>query len=254
MCSPELVRQFTAGGGLAGMMGMQPAGERLVQSHQAQREALQQGDLQGALEAGLQSPMAEAVGPGDIGGIGGMLAGLIKAYHGSPHRFNRFDLSRVGSGEGAQAFGHGLYFAENPTVARQYRDELAGSGQGHVYDVDLDVEPGQLLDWDAPLSSQSPEVRQALEPAVGPIAGQTTGAQLYEELAELAAEGLGPAGQFRMQNPNVSGSPRSVASQFLAAQGVPGLRYLDAGSRGAGEGSRNIVLFRDDLANITGVE
>ena len=37
----------------------------------------------------------------------------IRAYHGSPHDFDKFDLSKIGTGEGAQAYGHGLYFAEN---------------------------------------------------------------------------------------------------------------------------------------------
>jgi len=43
----------------------------------------------------------------------------IKAYHSSPHDFDRFDLSKIGTGEGAQAYGHGLYFAENPKVSGQ---------------------------------------------------------------------------------------------------------------------------------------
>lgn len=54
---------------------------------------------------------------------GGMIGG-IKAYHGSPHSFDRFDLGKIGTGEGAQAYGHGLYFAENEGVARGYRDAL----------------------------------------------------------------------------------------------------------------------------------
>jgi hypothetical protein len=43
----------------------------------------------------------------------------IKAYHSSPHDFDKFDLSKIGTGEGAQAYGHGLYFAENPVVSGQ---------------------------------------------------------------------------------------------------------------------------------------
>ena len=43
----------------------------------------------------------------------------IRAYHSSPHDFDRFDLSKIGTGEGAQAYGHGLYFAENPKVSGQ---------------------------------------------------------------------------------------------------------------------------------------
>jgi hypothetical protein len=45
----------------------------------------------------------------------------ITAYHGSPHTFDRFDMSKIGSGEGAQAYGHGLYFAEEPKVAEGYK-------------------------------------------------------------------------------------------------------------------------------------
>ena len=41
----------------------------------------------------------------------------IRAYHNSPHDFNRFSMSQIGTGEGAQAYGHGLYFAESPSVS-----------------------------------------------------------------------------------------------------------------------------------------
>ena len=53
------------------------------------------------------------------GGLG------IKAYHGSPYDFDAFDASKIGTGEGAQAYGHGLYFAESEPVARSYRDALS---------------------------------------------------------------------------------------------------------------------------------
>lgn len=49
----------------------------------------------------------------------------ILAWHGSPHNFDRFDMSKIGTGEGAQAYGHGLYFAEHPEVAKAYRDALS---------------------------------------------------------------------------------------------------------------------------------
>jgi len=45
----------------------------------------------------------------------------IRAYHGSPYDFDRFDASKIGTGEGAQAYGHGLYFAGNEAVADSYR-------------------------------------------------------------------------------------------------------------------------------------
>jgi len=49
----------------------------------------------------------------------------IRAYHGSPHKFDKFDISKIGTGEGAQAYGHGLYFAQSPKVAEAYRNDLS---------------------------------------------------------------------------------------------------------------------------------
>ncbi len=43
------------------------------------------------------------------------------AYHGSPYDFDRFDLGAIGTGEGAQAHGWGLYFAENRKIAEKYK-------------------------------------------------------------------------------------------------------------------------------------
>ena len=50
----------------------------------------------------------------------------IRAYHGSPHDFDRFSTDNIGTGEGAQAYGHGLYFAEREGTAQSYRDALSG--------------------------------------------------------------------------------------------------------------------------------
>ena len=49
----------------------------------------------------------------------------IRAFHGSPHDFEKFDLSKIGTGEGAQTYGHGLYFAEHPEVAHVYKQNLS---------------------------------------------------------------------------------------------------------------------------------
>ena len=60
----------------------------------------------------------------------------IKAYHGSPHDFDKFDLSNIGTGEGAQAYGHGMYFAGAPDVSRSYRDTLVRSqGKDETYRI-----------------------------------------------------------------------------------------------------------------------
>jgi hypothetical protein len=56
-------------------------------------------------------------------------AGLINflpAYHGTPFDVDKFKLANIGTGEGAQAYGWGLYFAQNKGVAKNYRDALSG--------------------------------------------------------------------------------------------------------------------------------
>ncbi len=46
------------------------------------------------------------------------------AWHGSPHDHNGFSTEHIGTGEGAQAYGYGLYFAGNREVAEYYRDNI----------------------------------------------------------------------------------------------------------------------------------
>ena len=69
-------------------------------------------------------------------------------WHGSPHKFSKFDSSKIGTGEGAQAFGHGLYLAENPDVAKGYVKST--SGQDFIRKVrntyDSDNSPEEALD------------------------------------------------------------------------------------------------------------
>jgi hypothetical protein len=75
--------------------------------------------------------LASVTGAGLLGGSmlasedadAGILS-RIKAFHGSPHDFDRFSSENIGTGEGAQAYGHGLYFAEREGTAQSYRDAL----------------------------------------------------------------------------------------------------------------------------------
>ena len=50
------------------------------------------------------------------------------AWHGSPYDFDKFDLGAIGSGEGNQVHGWGLYFAKNKKVSVAYKDVLGAKG------------------------------------------------------------------------------------------------------------------------------
>ena len=81
----------------------------------------------------------------------------LTAYHGTPHTIKgKFDISKVGTGEGSQAYGHGMYFAENPSVAETYK--RAGGGLEIKYPKPLEelgINPNVVthsMDFDNPLN------------------------------------------------------------------------------------------------------
>lgn len=52
------------------------------------------------------------------------------AYHGTQHEFDKFDVGKIGRGEGTRVHGWGIYFAKNREVSQKYRDTLAGEPRG----------------------------------------------------------------------------------------------------------------------------
>lgn len=257
----------------------------------------------------------------------------LRAYHGSPHKFDEFDMGKIGTGEGAQVYGHGLYFAENPDVAKSYKrsfeemaepqftptvmrislpsgaterqaqfienalksyggDEAAAiralddslyarpdasedwlrdirysidalknkqfkidwSGgdliepKAYMYDVNLHVPKEKFITEDGWWTEQPQEARQVfdhyLKDAIWRDSSRLempirtpTGLDEYFELAKKLSDN---------PNSNWATKPgRIKATNVLREAGVPGIRYLDAGSRAAGTGTRNIVMFDD---------
>ena len=260
----------------------------------------------------------------------------IRAYHGSPHDFDKFDISKIGTGEGAQAYGRGLYFAESEGVAKSYRDDLAGfdwsanipkrevnggdiryaveealkqangnpararqileqerkhwagmgedgygaeaiklfdeiaptlapKPKGRMYEVNIKADPDQFLDWDLPLAQQPERVRRALEAAnLVPWKTRNPLGIEYGNLSKESALALSSRGQ-RPIEPDLGatggdllnwevGAGRPVAKQEnsdrLRDAGIPGIKYLDQQSRAAGQGSRNFVVFDENLIEI----
>jgi hypothetical protein len=213
-------------------------------------------------------------------------AGPIRAYHSSPHDFDKFDLSKIGSGEGAQMYGHGLYFAENPAVSgqggqywnsfqrrfsgpeyqaserlrsagfdrdkaienvndrinrainsgdtnKQFMDEqiktlqLLESGKPfgpRTYEVNINADPAHMLDWDKPLSQQAAgdTVARMLEKRMITPHENMKGVNAYGELGTHYDQLFK-----RPQNLNAD----QAVSVALQRAGIPGIRYLDQGSR-----------------------
>lgn len=121
--------------------------------------------------------------------------------------------------------------------------------KGNVYKVDLpdEVVP-RMLDWDKPLSQQHPDVQAALakidkdtyHPQGGDYSPEEQGQMIYMRLANS------PLAKNQVE-----------AAELLKRSGIPGIKYLDAGSRGASKkNTRNFVVFpgNEGLLNILGRE
>jgi hypothetical protein len=231
-----------------------------------------------------------------MGPLGFAPAG-ITAWHGTPHKFDKFDSSKIGTGEGAQAYGHGLYLAESPAVAGTYKNvgtdasysrvtggmspmqeyahdlfalgkneddvfsamhrkfgqflktdaemdafdqaiKSASAAQGNLYKVDLpDDAIAKMLDWDKPLSQQHEAVRTAAMDLGLPKTA--TGKDIYNALAQQARDMAITRGN---NAATTLGASQAGASADLRGFGIPGIRYLDGGSRANG-GTSNFVVF-----------
>lgn len=68
------------------------------------------------------------------------------AWHGSPHDFDEFDLGAIGTGEGNQAHGWGLYFAKNREVAQAYKDVL-GIDSVEIISGDTQYRLNDDIEW-----------------------------------------------------------------------------------------------------------
>jgi len=284
------------------------------------QEAAQRGDPKGFAMAMLPMPGGAVESALAKEGEEAAKRG-ITAYHGSPHSFDRFDISKIGAGEGAQVYGHGLYFAEHEPVAEYYKaalsnkpafegkplldqsyklqnttghdyldkiieqsfgdmdltrktleaniqagpepsdlpfwrkkaeervsnskdalkylDEVEAGGKispvspGSMYQVRLNADPENFINWEKDLYHSSPSAKEAL-------------ASAFPEDFKFGVSGAAPYVMEGLQRKYGADEVR----RRLAEQGLPGIRYLDQGSRGAGAGTHNYVVFDDKIIDI----
>lgn len=175
----------------------------------------------GAFKAAAQVPGLLADATQAMKGLD--LAGLLglTAYHGSPYRFSKFDPTKIGSGEGAQAYGYGHYFAEAPGVAKGYRDKLSTN-------VTVDGAKLQTIPSDSPMATAQNMIITNIQSGMSP---QEAIAATNKYWTDAANEMLG----FAKSNPELIGRIEKEAASRMevanAANSVkPGSFYRDPGS------------------------
>lgn len=123
------------------------------------------------------------------------------AWHGSPHDFDEFDLGAIGSGEGNQAHGWGLYFAKDKKVSDLYRRELSlihDVDKGTLFKVDV-PDTKTVIDEQQSLNILSKETKQSLNAAINALPEQEkevfineyTNSPLFNHYAKKEIDELG---------------------------------------------------------------
>ena len=93
------------------------------------------------------------------------------AWHGSPHDFDTFDLGAIGTGEGNQAHGWGLYFAKKKSVSKNYQKVLSkrlGTTSPKLFKVEIPDEK-TMLDEDKYFKEQNKDVVNRIVSAVNDL-------------------------------------------------------------------------------------
>lgn len=184
------------------------------------------------------------------------------AYHGTPHRFDDFSLEHIGTGEGAQAHGWGLYFAQDRKVSEDYRNRLrTGRSRGQLFEVDI-PENDVLLDEQKVFEAQPEKVKKALEglgrQAVGELSVGEQNIAVNNDLKDLLGDlidipempsrtinkFLGKTGKEIYDALSREYGSQSNASKALNAAGIKGISY-----DGLSDG-RSFVVFDDKAIDV----
>ena len=214
----------------------------------------------------------------------------MKAFHGSPHDFDKFSMDAIGTGEGAQAYGHGLYAGEAQGTGFQYykqgleknlnrplsmveeavaKKKASGlspmDAMGELADEGWEFDGIQKsLDtiYNNPARFYQVEIDASPDefldwdkllddqPEILNKIRATDWGEYAEEGAKDLAANMG-------QNPGgdtlhrwLAEDGADFAAEQLSGSGIKGIKYKDGFSRGADGGTSNYVIFDDRLISI----
>ena len=111
------------------------------------------GDMGGFQELNKPSPVM----PNEALDVAMTFAPMgITAYHGSPFKFDKFDLNKAKEGTGVNLFGKGVYLTDNPNVAKHYAGD-----KGYVYKVDVpDKNVESMIPYMEKIKNQNTKVQE----------------------------------------------------------------------------------------------
>ena len=166
---------------------------------------------------------------------------VILGFHGSPYEFNNFDMSKIGSGDGLNKYGYGLYFADREDTAEYYAQDLTlGKHKEtglNIYEVKLN---GEFYQWDYEIPQH---IHQCVIDKLRGIGKEDDADEMEREAEEYGdLWSMDSLYQWLMY---VIGSPENT-SKFLVTCGVDGVIAQSPAHEG-----NVIVAYDDNAINIT---
>jgi hypothetical protein len=204
--------------------------------------------------------------------FGKLVKGAIKAFHGSPHDFKKFDIEKMGTGEGFQVFGKGLYFTDTEKVAQTYKKNK----NGKIYKVKLNVSEDDLIDYDKSIGSQSKNHQNSLSKIIDDLEVEDLiyfrnsssidtddwidisryydkdNDMFREAIKDVILEEGNNVKDFLKIVNEIKGAGK--AEEFLKSYNIQGIKYKDGLTRAAKEGtpvSKNYVIFDPRVIEIS---
>jgi hypothetical protein len=178
--------------------------------------------------------------------------GGIIAYHASLEDFDKFDVSKIGTGEGTADEGIGMYFSTDKGINAQYykmfdsANVFSPDKKAFNYKVHIPIPKGDLLHLDKPISEQSERIKEFF--------GKTTktGREAYNEIIgdiirDQENDVIWQAGHTYEE---IQRDAKESAAEFLREGGMEGIIYHDEHSASGDAPVENIVIFDPQKINI----
>ena len=191
--------------------------------------------------------------------INEVIAHDLTLYHGTPYNFVSFQTTNIGSGEGNQSFGYGLYLTSNKDVANYYAKILA-KDKSYVYTVK--ITNGNFFEWYEKLDDnfQKEFINQMRQNGYDEMPYKRMLSKgmvknLYMPIEQAVK--YFPNGKFFYENLSLMLGGDKNASFFLKKLGFTGIKY-PIGSffhgKNKGEYGYNYVIFSGDDIQIVNKE
>jgi ribosomal protein S18 acetylase RimI-like enzyme len=132
----------------------------------------------------------------------------VDAYHGTGYEFDRFSAEKIGTGEGAQAFGWGLYFTDVKEIANEYAKKISFKNTVDNFLKEIGAEGATYRVWNEIISYMPEEAK-------GEWLMEAIDQNYYDTFREEEVDQLRKFAEYKIKNNNKLPVSKNVYSVIL---------------------------------------